>query len=111
MPEPRKILVAAELGIAVRCIGDVADAVGAAFGAAGLLLTEHELSKDFFDLKSGIAGELFQKLENYHVRTALVVLNPALYGERFAELAREHRTHNRVRILPSPDEAMRWLIA
>jgi hypothetical protein len=105
------VIIAAERGVAVRCLSDVAAAVGAAFGAAGLLLTENELSKEFFDLKSGIAGELFQKLENYQVRAAIVVPDPALYGERFTELAREHRTHNRVRILPSKDEAMRWLVA
>jgi hypothetical protein len=111
MPEPGKIVIAAQLGIAVRSLGDVADAVSAAFGAAGLLLTENDLSKDFFDLKSGIAGELFQKLENYQVRAAIVVLNPAQYGERFAELAREHRAHNRVRITASQADAVRWLVA
>jgi Domain of unknown function (DUF4180) len=109
--EAGQVIVAAERGIAVRSLSDVADAVAAAFGAAGLLLTEQELSKDFFDLKSGIAGELFQKLENYRVRAAIVVPNPALHGERFTELAREYRTHNRVRILPSRDEALRWLVA
>jgi Domain of unknown function (DUF4180) len=109
--EAGKMIIAAELGIAVRSLSDIGDAVAAAFGAAGLLLTENELSKDFFVLKSGIAGELFQKLENYQVRAAIVVPNPALYGERFAELAREHRTHDRVRIVASKDEAMRWLVA
>lgn len=46
---------------------------------------------------------------NYQVPLALVVKDPAVYGERFVELAREHRSHTMVRIFSDPDAAAEWL--
>jgi len=105
----RKILIAADAGISIGAISDVSNAVGAAFGSDGLILTEDDVSSEFFDLKSGVAGELFQKFVNYSLCLALVVPSPERHGERFNELAREHRTHNRVRIVRCKEEAMTWL--
>jgi hypothetical protein len=36
-----------------------------------------------------------QKFVNYRVRVAVVVPTPEFHGERFVELAREHRTQSR----------------
>ena len=77
----------------------------------GLLLAEAELSAAFFDLRSGLAGELFQRFVNYRVPLALVVQDPFARGKRFGELANEHRNHPMVRILPDQDEASAWLAA
>lgn len=104
-----KILVASDAGISIRAISDVSKAVGATFGAGGLMLTEDDVSVEFFDLKSGLAGELFQKFANYALCLAVVVPDPERYGERFNELAREHQSHNQIRIVRSRDEAMSWL--
>lgn len=103
------ILIASEAGIEVRSFEDIPDVIGACFGAHSLLLTEQELSSDFFNLKSGLAGELMQKFTNYRLRVAIVVPDPSVYGERFVELAREHRTHRLIRFLPSVDDALAWL--
>jgi hypothetical protein len=106
--EPR-ILLARDSGVAIRTAADVADAVGAAVGADGLILTEGELGPAFFDLRTGLAGEAMQKFVNYRVPVAIVVPTPAAHGERFVELAREHRTHPMVRILGTEDAARAWL--
>jgi hypothetical protein len=103
------MLIASEAGIEVRSFEDIPDVIGACFGASSLLLTEEELSPDFFNLKSGLAGELLQKFTNYRIRVAIVVPDPGTYGERFAELAREHRTHRLIRFVPSVDDAVAWL--
>ena len=108
MTAPRNFLIAAEAGIAIRSMSDVSDAVGASFGTAGLILAESDLAPEFFDLKTGLAGELFQKFTNYQLRLVLVVPNPERYGDRFNELAREHRTHNNIRIVSTRDEAYAW---
>ena len=42
-------------------------------GQAGIILHEDEVSTKLFDLSSGLAGELFQKMVNYNKRLALVV--------------------------------------
>jgi hypothetical protein len=109
MIDQRKMLIAATEGISIRCMGDVANAVGATFGSDGLMLAEDDLSADFFDLKTGLAGELFQKFENYKMRLIIIVSEPERYGERFTELSREHRFHNSIRILPTRKDADSWL--
>lgn len=80
-------------------------------GADGLLLEEVDLGAAFFDLRTGLLGELFQKLTNYRIRTAFVMPDPARHGERFTELAREHRRHNLIRFCSSQAEALAWLEA
>ena len=107
--EDRRVIVASDAGIAIRSSKDIPDAVGACLGRAGFILTDDDLSPEFFDLSSGLAGELFQKLVNYKVRTAMVLQSPEAYGERFAELAYEHRSHPLIRFFRSRDEADAWL--
>jgi hypothetical protein len=109
MNEEAKILIAADSGIAIRSFPDIADAIGACFGAQGLILTEAELGPEFFNLRTGLAGEAFQKFINYQVRVALVLPDPAVYGERFGELAYEHASHDFIRFVRSMDEAQAWL--
>ncbi|HWN99047.1 MAG TPA: DUF4180 domain-containing protein [Blastocatellia bacterium] len=109
MSEERKIVVASESGIAVRSFGDVSDALGACLGSDGLILTENELAREFFDLRNGLAGELFQKFINYKLRVAIVLPDPNAYGERFSELAYEHASHSMIRFVCSRDEADAWL--
>jgi hypothetical protein len=111
MNQERKILIASESGFAVRSFNDISDAISACFGTKGLILTENDLASEFFDLRSGLAGELFQKLINYQVRTALVLPDPEAYGERFSELAHEHASHNMIRCVRSKGEAIAWLSA
>jgi Domain of unknown function (DUF4180) len=87
----------------------VSDALAAGVEEGGLMLNEADLAPAFYDLKSGLAGDLFQKFVNYRVPLALVVKDSALHGERFAELAREHRSHPMVRIFADHDAAAEWL--
>ncbi len=106
--EPQ-ILIASESGISIRSFGDIPDALGACLGAAGLILTENDLAREFFDLQSGLAGELFQKFINYKLRVAIVLSDPEAYGKRFSELAYEYTFHSMIRFVRSKDEAKAWL--
>ncbi len=53
---------------------DGLDVLGNAYyqEAAKVIVHEHQLSPDFFDLKTGLAGEILQKFSNYRVRLAIV---------------------------------------
>lgn len=106
-----RIVVASDAGITIRSLGDVPDVIGACFSAEGLIITEGDLAPEFFDLRTGLAGEVFQKFTNYGLRLAVVLPDPKLYGERFSELAFEHRTHNLIRFVRSEEEARAWLQA
>ena len=108
MNSARKIIIASDRGLLIRCRDDISDAVGASLGRR-LILSEGDLGPDFFELRTGLAGELIQKFVNYRVRVAVIVPIPDAHGERFAELAYEHATHPTVRFLRSVDEAMEWI--
>ena len=110
MTAERKILIAADCGISITSSDDIADAVGNSLGR-GLILAEDDLGPAFFDLRTGLAGEVIQKFVNYRTRVAIIVAAPDTYGERFAELAREHAMHPLVRFVRSIDEARAWMNA
>jgi hypothetical protein len=109
MTENRRIIVASDSGISIRSFGDISDAIAACIEAEGLIVTEDDLAREFFDLHSGLAGELFQKCINYRVRLAIVLPDTEAYGERISELAYEHRSHRLIRFVRSKNEAEAWL--
>jgi hypothetical protein len=90
---------------------DIVDALTKGMEEGGLVLGEGDLSPSFYNLGSGLAGELFQKFVNYRVPLALVIKDPAARGSRFNELANEHKEHPMVRIFPDHDSASSWLAA
>ena len=108
-PSGPRVLVASEIGARIGRATDVLDLIGAAYGVEGVILTEDDLDAAFFDLRTGLAGELFQKATQYGLRLALVVPDPAVHGPRWPELAYEHRRHGAVRIVASRAEADAWL--
>ncbi|HEY6455753.1 MAG TPA: DUF4180 domain-containing protein [Steroidobacteraceae bacterium] len=94
---------------AIRNFEDLLRIRSEATQALGLCLLETDFVPEFFDLRSGLAGELFQKLVNYRIRTAIVLPDPGKYGTRISELALEHRTHPVVRIFQTVEAAKAWL--
>jgi hypothetical protein len=95
--------------IGIRSVNDIGDALGAGMQGGGLLLDESQLGPDFFDLRTGLAGEVFQKFTNYRVRLAVVIADASAYGGRFSELAHEHRSHDVVRFFRTDQQARQWL--
>jgi hypothetical protein len=95
--------------IGIHSPGDIAAALAAGMENGGLLLDETQLGATFFDLRTGLAGEVFQKFTNYRVRLAIVVANPGAHGARLSELIHEHRSHDAVRFFSSHQLARQWL--
>ena len=75
----------------------------------GLMLDESQLGPGFFDLRTGLAAEVFRKFTNYRVRLAIVIADPRIHGSRFSELVYEHRAHLFVRFFCSEQLARQWL--
>ncbi len=73
------------------------------------LLLEEQLGAAFFDLRTGLAGELLQKFVNYRIPAAIVVPSPPGYGDRFIQLFRVHRAHPVVRFFSTESDARAWL--
>ena len=93
----------------IRKLSDIPDALSASVDNGGLILDEQDLGKDFFDLRTGFAGEVLQKFVNYRARLAIVVADASVHGSRFNELVYEHRTHRSVRFFSSAQLARQWL--
>jgi len=88
---------------------DIAEVLSRCLSQDGLVLSEQELAPAFFDLSTRIAGELFQKILNYHSRLAIVVADPKAYGDRFSELVYEHGGHAHIRFFSNRPDAEHWL--
>ena len=93
----------------IRSFKDIPDALVASMEQGGLIVSEADLCSEFFDLRTGLAGELLQKFVNYGARLAIVLSDSKAYGERFSELVYEHRTHAVIRFFGSESDARQWL--
>lgn len=106
---PANLKTASDLGIALREVSDISELIGAMYGADGLILSESDFAPEFLNLKTGLLGELFQKLVTYRLPTAVVIPDFDAHGERFSELAHEHARHPQVRFFKREDEGRAWL--
>jgi len=74
-----------------------------------LLFDHATLPAAFFDLSTGVAGELVQKLTNYGIRMAGVVPDLSVHSPRFREFAREANAGRQFRFFATRQEAIDWL--
>ena len=93
----------------IRSAADVSPALGLSLRHGGLVVPEANLCPDFFNLRTGFAGEMLQKFVNYRAKLAIVVADPLAHGDRFAELVYEHQAHPHVRFFKSEADARIWL--
>jgi Domain of unknown function (DUF4180) len=71
----------------------------------GVLLYPENLTSQFFDLSSGEAGEVLDKLRRFHVRLAVVCEpNTVRFSSRFLEILSDD-----LRVFETRDEARLWL--
>ena len=75
-----------------------------------LLLREADLPEEFFDLSTGVAGEVLQRLANYRIRLA-VVASLERFSPRFADLLAEERTRGRFAVFAETEAARAWLLS
>jgi len=93
----------------IRSSDDISAALSASVERGGLVLDENDLTPDFFDLKTGLAGQVLQKFVNYRTKLAIIVRDASIYGGRFGELMYEHRVHPTLRFFNAEQSARQWL--
>jgi PadR family transcriptional regulator AphA len=74
-----------------------------------LLVDDGALPPEFFDLSTGAAGALVQKLTLYEIRMAGVVPDPSIHSQSFQDFAREANKGRWFRFFPSRAQAVEWL--
>ncbi len=80
-------------------------------GSQSLLLGENAIREEFWDLSTGVAGDLLHRLGKYQIRLAGVVPEPVALPLRFQEFLRETNTGNQFRFFPTRQAAIEWLEA
>ena len=90
----------------------VVDLIGACFehGASLVLLYAENLTERFFDLSTGEAGAILQKLRTYRIRLAVVAPDGTPQSAMFRELAREERHGDDFRMFDDRAAAEAWLL-
>ena len=74
-----------------------------------ILLQEEHFARAFYDLKTGFAGEVLQKLSNYGCRLAIAGSFTTVRSERFRELMREANKGGQLRFASTEQDAVDWL--
>jgi PadR family transcriptional regulator, regulatory protein AphA len=64
--------------------------------------------KDFFDLKTGLAGQVLLKLSNYQIHAAAVIPANQIGTGRFYEMVIETNRRNDFRIYQNQEDAIQW---
>lgn len=93
--------------------GDVLDLLALCYeaGTNRLLFPERSLPGDFFDLSTGLAGEISLKFSTYRIKTAIVVDLEQVPSQRFREWAGECNRGNEIHFYPDLQAAEKWLLS
>lgn len=78
-------------------------------GAPALLCERGALPPEFFDLSTGLAGAMAQRLTLYEIRMAAVVPDPSVHSRAFQDFAREAERGRWFRFFPDRERAVAWL--
>ncbi len=98
----------AELVSPERCIDTASDFldVVANAGARSVLVHNHHLHDDFFDLKTGLAGEILQKVSNYRTRLGVIGDHSRFTSGAMRDFIRESNRTGQVVFVASVEEAL-----
>lgn len=73
-----------------------------------VVLQADNFAPEFYDLKSGLAGTIFQKFSNYLI-TAAIVGDFTNVSQRFRELIGECNRGKQIRFFENTEQATEWL--
>ncbi len=66
-----------------------------------MIIPKSGLTEGFFDLKTGIAGEILQKYTNYNVKLAIIGEFKSYQSKSLADFIRESNKGNQILFLPT----------
>jgi len=75
-------------------------------GYGEMILHEENITPDFFDLKTGIAGEILQKFATYRVRLAIVGDFARYDSKSLRDFIFESNKGRQISFVPSVEEAV-----
>lgn len=98
-------------GVIINCVEDGIDLIGNVYfqGFEKVILYKENVSPDFFDLRTGMAGEILQKFSNYRVRLVIVGDFSAYTSKSLRDFIHESNKGKLVNFLFSKEEAINRL--
>ena len=78
-------------------------------GASCIILTAKSFSPDFFDLKTGIAGDILQKFSTYNFKLAIVGDFSDIKNKSLRDFIFESNKYGRINFVISKEEAIKKL--
>jgi hypothetical protein len=79
-------------------------------GAGKIIIHEQNVIPDFFDLKTGIAGDILQKFSNYNVRLAIVGDFSIIHSKSLKDFIYESNKTGRINFVNSVQQAKEALM-
>jgi len=79
-------------------------------GARSIIICKENITPDFFDLKTGIAGEILQKFSTYNVRLAIVGDFSEYDSKSLKDFIFESNKAGKILFLPEREQAIESLI-
>jgi hypothetical protein len=95
----------------VQDVQDAVDLLGNCYyrGSDRIILYQHQLTPAFFDLKTGIAGEILQKFSNYQMKLAIVGDYSAYSSQSLKDFIFESNKVGHISFVASKEEAIEAL--
>jgi len=78
-------------------------------GTDNIIISKHNLTADFFELKTRIAGDILQKFSTYDARLAIVGDFESLNSKSLTDFIYESNKMGRINFVASFEEAMEKL--
>jgi len=78
-------------------------------GSSRIIMYEKNITPDFFDLKTGIAGDILQKFSTYGVRLAIVGDFSKYSSKSLRDFIFESNKYKHINFVSSLDEAIKRL--
>ena len=97
----------------IRTTQDMLDILswGAERGTNLYLFEEFNFSPEFYDLSTGLAGEILQKCSNYRLKLVIVGSFTGITSLRFREFMTESNRGSQVRFVAQWSEATDWCVS
>jgi len=107
----KKIAELISVNLVLRNTGDFLDLMGNASyqGAESIIISSNHLPDEFFDLKTGFAGEVLQKFSNYSLRLAIVGDFSDYKSKSLKDFIRESNRTGRILFLNDKETAIKSL--
>lgn len=97
--------------VVINELDDAVDLLGNSdyLGASCTILLKEQINPDFFDLKTGLAGDILQKFSNYNKRLAIVGDFSNITSESLRDFIYESNLSKRINFVETMEEAMEIL--